>query len=91
MANEKYNVVIARKYVDRSGAEKTHYWNVGKAFSFQKPDGGKGLNVKLYSRTLMVDEFVLFEDRGEERLTDAVRNRPNQQPHDDLADDDIPF
>lgn len=88
----KYNVCIVRKYTDRaSSAEKTHYWTVGKAFTFEKNDGSQGVSVKLYSRTLMVDEFVLFEDRGEERLAEALKNRPNRQPDDDMDDDDIPF
>lgn len=87
----KFNICIARKYQDRTGAEKTHFWTVGKAFSFQKPDGSTGINLKLYSRTLMVDEYVLFEDRGEERLTQALKDRPNQQALDTPDDDDIPF
>jgi hypothetical protein len=91
MPSVKFNVCIARKYQDRTGAEKTHFWGVGKAFLNQKPDGKKVINIQLYSRTLMVDELVLFEDNGEERLAQAVRERPNQQALDDVDDDDIPF
>lgn len=91
MPSIKYNVCLVRKYLDRTGSEKQHFWTVGKAFEFQKPDGTKGVNVKLYSRTLMTDEFVLFEDKGEERMADALKNRPNQQAHDTPDDDDIPF
>lgn len=91
MATTKYNVCVARKYNDRSsGTEKTHFWSVGKAFSFETAAGRKGINVNLYSKTIGVDEFVLFEDKGEERLAQAVRDRPNQQARDD-GDDDIPF
>ncbi len=91
MANTKYNICIARKYMDRSGAEKTHFWNVGKAYTFQTNSGKNGINIHLYSRTLMVDELVMFEDTGEERVAQALKDRPNQQPLDDLDDDDIPF
>ena len=90
MASLKFNVCIARKYQDRTGAEKTHYWGVGKAFLNEK-DGKKIISVQLYSRTLMVDELVMFEDKGEERLAQALRDRPNQQPLDTPDDDDIPF
>ncbi len=89
---DRYNVCIARKYTDRSsGAEKTHFWNVGKAFASTTQQGKKVINVSLYSRTLMTDEFVLFEDTGEGRLADSIRNRPNQQAADTPDDDDIPF
>ena len=89
---DRYNVCVARKYTDRgSGAEKTHFWNVGKAFASEKPDGKKMIKVTLYSRTLMVDELLLFEDTGEGRLADSIRNRPNQQAADTPDDDDIPF
>jgi hypothetical protein len=87
----KFNVCIARKYKDNSGKERTHFWGVGKAFTFSRQNGGDGINIKLYSRTLMSDEFVLFEDKGEERLVDAVRNRDNKQELDTPGDDDIPF
>jgi hypothetical protein len=86
----KYNVCVVRKF-DAAGVEKTHYWTVGKAFSFETREGKKGINIKLYSRTLMVDEYVLFEDNGEARLVDALKNRPNQQEHDTPDDSDIPF
>lgn len=91
MASEKFNVCIARKYQDRSGVEKTHFWPVGKAFLNTRPDGSKMINITLYSRTLMVDEYVLFEDKGQERLAQALRDRPNQQELDTPEDDDIPF
>lgn len=88
----RYNVCVARKYTDNSsGAEKTHFWSVGKAFATEKHDGKKMIKVVLYSRTLMVDELLLFEDDGAERLAEAVRNRPNQQAVDTPDDDDIPF
>jgi hypothetical protein len=91
MASEKFNVCIARKYDDGRGAEKTHFWPVGKAFLNTRPDGSRTINVKLYSRTLMVDEYVLFEDKGQERIAQALRDRPNQQELDTPEDDDIPF
>lgn len=90
-ANDKFNVCIARKYHDRGGAEKTHFWTVGKAFINTRPDGTRVINVSLWSRTLMVDELVLFEDKGHERLAQALRDRPNQQELDTPEDDDIPF
>lgn len=93
MATEKFNVCIARKYHDRQGKEKTHFWPVGKAFINTRPDGSRIINVNLYSRTLMVDEFVMFEDKGEDRFLQAYRERPNQQPLDtpEEGEDDIPF
>lgn len=87
----KFNVCIVRKYHDRSGLERNHYWTVGKAYEFARQDGSTGITVKLYSRTLMVEEFVLFKDRGEDKVAEALKNRPNQQEHDTPDDTDIPF
>jgi hypothetical protein len=90
-AKVRYNVCVARKYRDNQGKEKTHFWTVGKAFIFERQDGSKGINVELWSRTLMVDSLVLFEDKGAERIAQAVKDRPNQQEDDTPNDDDIPF
>ncbi len=78
----KYSVCIARKYKDRNGKEQIHFWNVGKAFDFTTQSGKPGVSVKLYSRTLMTDELVLFLD-DEEQPKNAVSEPP--------GDDDIPF
>lgn len=91
MKKLQYNVCVARDYVDGAGNKRVHFWTVGKAYPFEKQDGGKGINVKLWSRTLMTDEFVLFEDKGAERMAQAIRDRPNQQEVDTPDDDDIPF
>lgn len=78
----QYNVYIARKY--KSGnQERTHYWNVGKAFTFTTREGKEGLNIKLYSRTLMTDEFVAFIDEEKDEKPKNAADTPE--------DDDIPF
>ncbi len=87
----QYNVCVAREYIDGSGSKKTHFWNVGKAYPFENANGKKGVTVKLWSRTLMVDELVLFEDTGADRVARAVQERPNQQDDDTPDDADIPF
>ena len=73
---KKYSVCIPRPYTTRGGEQKTHFWHVGTAFPLRERDG---LSVKLYSKMLLTDQFVLF---AEEQDAPAVAPPP---------DDDIPF
>lgn len=80
-----YNVCVPRKYTDAQGVEKTHFWQVGKAFPMRERDGFK---VQIYTKMLLVPdgELVLFaaEQRQSQRPVGAV-------PDSDVGDDDIPF
>jgi hypothetical protein len=66
MANPpRYDVTIPRAYKDSNGTERTHFWLVGSAFPLREHEG---LSVKLYSRMLLSDQFVIFrrdEDESE--------------------------
>jgi hypothetical protein len=81
----KYNVCLVRKYKDNNQKERQHFWQVGKAFSFRSSDDREGITIKLFSRTLMTDEFVLFED------TEENKNRPKTAVDGEIDDDAIPF
>lgn len=84
----EYNVCVKREYLNRAGQKRIHWWQVGKAFTSTTQDGKEVVNIKLWSRTLMVDELVGFEHGNADKIAEAVKDRPNQQDHDD---DDIPF
>lgn len=45
MANQRYDVLAARKYTTKDGAEKTAWTNVGVAFANRD---GKGFSVNLH-------------------------------------------
>jgi hypothetical protein len=64
MANGKrYDVTIPRTYKDGSGKERTHFWAVGTAFPLKERDG---FTIKLYSKMLITDEYVVFLREEEE-------------------------
>lgn len=73
---KRYDVTIPRTYKDSSGNEKTHFWAVGTAFPLKERDG---FTIKLYSRMLITDEYVVFAREEEES---------SAQPP---PDDDVPF
>lgn len=73
MAN-RYNVTIPRTYTV-NGVKKTHFWQVGTAFPLKEHDG---FSIKLHSRMLLTDEYVLF----------AV---DEDEPNASVPVDDIPF
>jgi hypothetical protein len=74
---KRYSVTIPRPYKDANGNEKTHFWHVGTAFPLRERDG---LSVKLYSKMLVTDQFVLFADEE-----DQPASAPEEKP------DDLPF
>lgn len=74
--SKRYDVTIPRTYRDSSGKEQTHFWLVGSAFPLKNRDG---LSIKLYSRMLLSDQYVVFAREEEE---DAAAAPP---------DDQIPF
>jgi hypothetical protein len=74
---QRYSVTIPRPYTDSQGHQKTHFWHVGTAFPLKERDG---FSVKLYSKMLVTDQFVIFADEDE---TPAA---PKEQ-----APDDLPF
>ncbi len=78
----RFTVCIPRKYRDGSGAEKTHFWQVGTGFGFEprSADGARGVSVKLYAKLLVTDQLVLFEQEPE---------APGAAPPPE--DDQIPF
>jgi len=60
---DRFTVCIPRKYKDGNGNEKTHFWQVGTGFGFERPtsDGTtRGVSVKLYTKLLVTDQLVLF-------------------------------
>lgn len=78
MAAKLYDVTIPRVYKDRStGQDKTHFWQVGTGFALREREG---ISVKLYSKMLLTDQFVIFA-RDEEEPAGATPPPP----------DDIPF
>lgn len=77
MANGKiYDVTIPRRYRAADGTEKTHFWGVGTAFPLRERDG---ITIKLYSKMLLTDQFVLFAREEEEKSSAPP------------PEDDIPF
>lgn len=83
MSNSKqYNVCVPRKYKDRTGAEKTHFWQVGMAWPMRERDG---FTIELYTRVLPTDKLVCF--LKESRDPGAVKEEEPPPPN----DDDIPF
>lgn len=72
---KRYDVTIPRTYKDANNNEKTHFWHVGSAFPLREKDG---FTIKLYSRMLLSDQFVVFA-REEKEQTAAE------------PDDDLPF
>lgn len=75
----KYSVCIPRPYTTRGGEQKTHFWHVGTGFSLRERSG---VTVKLFSKMLLTDQFVLFEDEPEDTPAGSAAPPP---------DDDIPF
>lgn len=81
-SSDRGDVCIPRKYRDSNGTEKTHFWQVGTAFGFERQtaDGTtRGASVKLYSKLLVTDSLVIFWREPEE---------PASSPP---PDDDVPF
>lgn len=78
----RFTVCIPRKYRDNAGNEKTHFWQVGTGFGFESRSGSddatRGVSVKLYSKMLLTDSLVLFEQEPE---------APSSAP----PDDNLPF
>lgn len=65
----RYDVCLPRKYRDSAGNERTHFWSVGTGFGFerQSADGvTRGVSVKLHSKMLVTDQYVLFEREPDE-------------------------
>lgn len=75
---KRYNVCAPRKYRDRDGKEKTHFWRIGTAFPMRERDG---ISIKLYTRVLPVDELVLF-------VEESSASEGDDAPP---PDDDIPY
>lgn len=75
---KKYNVTIPRTYKDAGGNQKTHFWHVGTAFPLKEREG---FSVKLYSKMLLTDQFVIFPHEPEEN------GNSSEVP----PEDDIPF
>ena len=72
----RFNVTVPRPYRDKSGAEKTHFWQVGTAFPLRNTEG---ISIKLFTKLLVTDQLVLFPVEE-----DAADNAPPPV-------DDIPF
>ena len=75
---KRYNVTVPRTYKDGHGNQKTHFWHVGTAFPLKERDG---LSIKLYSKMIVTDQFVLFAEEPEEN--------GSSEPLPD--DDNLPF
>ena len=80
MAN-RYDVTVPRKYRDAAGNERTHFWLVGTGFGFEArgDEGAEGVSVKLYSKMIVTDQFVLF------------KREPESQQNEPPPDDGMPF
>lgn len=76
---KKYDVCIPRKYKDKNGNEKTHFWKVGDAWPFKDKEG---ISINLYTRILPSDKLLLFVTKEKENETKEVE---------EIEDDDIPF
>jgi len=77
-----YNVCVPRKYKDRNGVEKTHFWVIGKMFPMREKDG---FNVQVYTRVLPTEELVLWPGDTQERSATPAAAA------EEVGDDDIPF
>jgi len=78
-----FDVCIPRKYRDASNNERTHFWQVGTGFGFENQTANgvsRGVSLKLYSKMLVTDQYVLFEREQEESSS-------NPPP----PDDGVPF
>lgn len=71
-----YDVTIPRRYQDAAGNEKTHFWQVGTMFPLREKEG---FSIKLNSKMLLTDQYVVFVRETDESKSDAPPN------------DDIPF
>ena len=68
-----YDVCIPRKY-QANGTERTHFWQVGTGFGFENQTANgvaRGVSVKLYSKMLVTDQYVLFEREQEDSASNA--------------------
>ena len=80
MSIKRYNVCVPRKYTDKHGTEKTHFWKVGMMFPMKERDG---FNLELYTRVLPTDKLCIFVDQLERT------NKEDELPAPE--NDDIPF
>lgn len=87
VAWKQYKVFIPRKYKDRAGDDKTHFWQIGTMIPMRDTDG---FQLHLFTTLIQVPPdtaLVVFRDLSK-------IERENKQPEDDAdpADmDDIPF
>lgn len=80
---KRYNVCVPRKYLDKQGHEKTHFWQIGVMFPMKERDG---FNIELYTRVLPTDKLCCFINNE-----DASKNRNATDENDPIPGDDIPF
>jgi len=92
---EKFNISKPKKYIDKSGVEKTYWSTVGTYTEFKKQDGSMsrimeipaiGLEASIFPIVQKVDTVVREMKKEQGRVPTDI-----EYPEEEINPDDIPF